>query len=467
MDGKAGRRASRRAVASWLLFDWAAQPWFTLVTTFVFGPYFAARLADDPVSGQALWGYGAAAAGLAIAVLSPVLGAVADVSGARKPWIAVFSAMIVVGGGALWFAAPGADGAVLLALAAFAIGTIGTEFATVFTNAMMPDLVGPERMGRLSGTGWAVGYVGGLLALVLVLGLLVADPVSGRTLLGIAPLFGLDPALHAGDRASGPFTALWYAVFVVPLFLFTPDAPRRLGVRQAVAPGLAAFRATLSGLRGERNLARFLAANMLYIDGINALAVFGAIYATSVFGWSTIEIGLFGILLIVCGIVGSFLGGRLDDRIGPKPVVLGATLALACAAIAILSIDRDSIFFVVPVAAPAEGAGLFASTGERLYLLLGVGIGLTVGPVQSASRSLLTRLAPPGRMTQHFGLLALSGRVTSFAGPLVVGVLTTVSGSQRIGISAITAFFLAGALLLAGVRASRPAELNAGSGASP
>ncbi|MBN9023228.1 MAG: MFS transporter [Rhizobiales bacterium] len=461
-----GRKASRAAIASWLLFDWAAQPWFTLVTTFVFGPYFASQLAVDPVSGQALWGYGAAAAGLVIAVLSPVLGAIADTSGARKPWIAGFSALIVASAAVLWLAAPGVEGAVWIALAAFAIGTIGTEFATVFTNAMMPDLVEPDRMGRLSGTGWATGYVGGLISLVLVLGLLVANPATGRTVLGIIPPFGLDAAHHAGDRAAGPFTALWYAVFVMPLFLLAPDTPRRMGVRAAIRPGLRALRDTIAGLRHDRNLARFLVANMVYMDGINALAVFGAIYATSVFGWSAIEIGLFGVLLIVCGIIGSYLGGRLDDRIGAKRVGLGAILLLGLAAVAILSIDAGHVFFVVPVAPPVDGDGLFASAGERVFLAIGVGIGLTVGPVQSASRSLLTRIAPEGRMTQHFGLLALSGRVTGFMGPLAIGLLTTVSGSQRVGISVIAVLFLAGAALLWGVRPTRSAAVSAGSGAS-
>jgi UMF1 family MFS transporter len=464
-EAVAGRKASRRGVAAWLFFDWAAQPWFTLVTTFVFGPWFVANLAANTVEGQALWGYAAAAAGLAIALFSPVLGAIADASGARKPWIAAFSVLIVASASALWLAVPGAEGAVLIALAAFALGTVGVEFATVFNNAMMPDLVEEGRMGRLSGTGWAVGYCGGLLSLVFVLAFLVADPVSGTTLLGLPPVFGLDPASGAGDRAAGPFTALWYLLFVLPLFLFTPDAPRRRSVRAAIRPGLARLRANIAGLRHDRNLARFLGANMVYIDGMNALAVFGAIYATSVFGWSAVELGLFGILLIVCGIFGSLAGGRLDDRFGPKPVVIGAVLLLAAATIAILSVDASRILFFIPVAPPVPGDGLFSSADERAYLVLGVVIGLTVGPAQAASRSLLTRIAPRGEITQYFGLLALSGRVTSFVGPLAVGILTTVSGSQRVGISVIVVFFLGGAALLAGVRPSR-GGVSGGSAAS-
>ena len=447
------------------MFDWATQPWFTLVTTFVFGPYFAARLAADPVHGQALWGYAAAAAGLVIAACSPILGAIADTSGARKPWIAGFSVMIVLGSVGLWFAAPGAGWAIVIAIVAFAVGTIGTEFATVFTNAMMPDLVEEHRLGRLSGTGWAVGYVGGLVSLVLMIGFMVGDPATGKTLLGVAPAFGLAPERYEGDRASGLLTAVWYLVFVIPLFLFTPDVPRRMGVAAALRPGLRELAATLRGLRHDTNAARYLIANMIYTDGMVALTVFGAIYAASVYGWTSIELGLFGIVIIFAGIFGSFIGGRLDDRIGPKPVVIGSLVILALATAAILSIDATRIFFVIPATPPSVGDGLFASTGERVYLMLGVVIGFTVGPMQAASRTLLVRVAPRGKMTEYFGLYALTGKVTSFIGPLAVGALTSISGSQRIGISIVVLFFVVGAVLLAGVRPVRD-EVSAGNAAS-
>ncbi len=173
----------RRAIVGWVLFDWACQPFFTLVTTFVFAPYFAAALAPDPVSGQALWGYATAAAGLTLAVLSPVLGSIADASGPRKPWIALCGAVLVVASASLWFAAPGAPHGIVLALVAFAVATVAVEVAAVFNNAMMVQLVPPERLGRLSGAGWATGYAGGLVSLVVVLGFLAASPETGTTYL--------------------------------------------------------------------------------------------------------------------------------------------------------------------------------------------------------------------------------------------------------------------------------------------
>jgi UMF1 family MFS transporter len=320
---------------------------------------------------------------------------------------------------------------------------------------MMTDLVPEKRLGWLSGTGWATGYVGGLVSLVIALGLLVADPVSGKTFFGLSPLFGLDPARFAGDRASGPFTAIWYLVFVTPLFLFTPDAPKRLALGAAVRHGLAELGRTLRSLRHHANVFRFLLANMIYADGLVALFAFGGIYAAGTFGWTSIELGLFGILLTITGTVGALIGGRLDDRLGPKPVIAGSLTVLVVAILGILSIDADHIAFVIPVAGPSPGDGLFAAPGEKAYLVLGALIGAVAGPMQAASRSLMARLAPRGATAQFFGLFALSGKVTSFFGPLAVGVLTAVSGSQRIGISILVLFFLAGGLLLIRVRPAR------------
>src|SRR3954469_3601322 len=280
----------RAAVISWIFFDWAAQPYFTLITTFVFAPYFASFVAPDPAQGQALWGFATAAAGLMIALLSPVLGAIADASGRRKPWIAAFGAMLVIGSSLMWFGKPGDTSVIPPLLLAYAIASVGVEFATVFNNAMMPTLVPPERIGRLSGTGWATGYVGGILSLVLVLGFLAANPESGRTLLGFTPLFGLDAASHQGDRAAGPLTGLWFIIFVTPMFLFTPDYPAKRPVREALHAGLAELKQSIKGLPQQKSLAAFLLANMIYTDGLVSLFAFGGIYAAGTFGWHTIQI---------------------------------------------------------------------------------------------------------------------------------------------------------------------------------
>ena len=149
----------RAAVVGWIFFAWAAEPYFTLITTFVFAPYFATHVASDPASGQSLWGFATAAAGLLIALMSPVLGAIADASGRRKPWIAAFGALLVIGASLMWFGRPGDSSVIPFLLFAYGIATIGVEFAIVFANSMMPTLVPSGQIGRLSGTGWATGYV--------------------------------------------------------------------------------------------------------------------------------------------------------------------------------------------------------------------------------------------------------------------------------------------------------------------
>ena len=283
----------RAAVISWIFFDWAAQPYFTLITTFVFAPYFASFVAPDPAQGQALWGFATAAAGLMIALLSPVLGAIADASGRRKPWIAGFGVLLVIGASLMWFGKPGDPSVIPPLLLAYAIASVGVEFATVFNNAMMPTLVPPDRIGRLSGTGWATGYIGGILSLILVLGFLAANPDTGRTLFGLTPLFGLDPVSHQGDRITGPLTGIWFIIFVLPMFLLTPDYPAKRPMREALREGLSGLKRTLGELPKQKSLATFLLANMIYTDGLVSLFAFGGIYAAGTFGWHTIQIGSF------------------------------------------------------------------------------------------------------------------------------------------------------------------------------
>jgi UMF1 family MFS transporter len=441
----------RAAVISWIFFDWAAQPYFTLITTFVFAPYFTTHVASDPASGQALWGFATAAAGLLIALMSPVLGAIADASGRRKPWIAAFGALLVIGSCLMWFGKPGDPSVIPPLLLAYGIATIGAEFATVFNNAMMPTLVPPDKIGRLSGTGWATGYIGGILSLILVLGFLAANPETGRTLFGFMPLFGLDPATHQGDRISGPLTGIWFIVFVLPMFLLTPDYPAKRPVSEALREGLIELKQTLRELPKRKSMAAFLLANMIYTDGLVSLFAFGGIYAAGTFGWNTIEIGTFGILLAIAGTLGAWLGGKLDDKLGPKRVIAGSMLMLLLSIVAILLVDKDSILFV-KVAAPAPGGALFSGAAERAYLVLGCLIGAAGGPLQAASRTLLIHMAPKDRIAQFFGLFALTGKVTSFVGPLLIGIITAITESQKAGMAVLVVFFVAGLALLGRVR---------------
>ncbi|MGO4706689.1 MFS transporter [Microvirga sp. 2MCAF38] len=446
--------ASRAAIFGWLFFDWACQPFFTLVTTFVFAPYFASALAPDPVIGQSLWGYATALAGLTLAFLSPVLGSIADATGPKKPWIAGCGLVLFLACSVMWFAAPGAAHGIAIALLAFAFGTVAVEVAAVFNNSMIPHLVPPERFGRLSGTGWAIGYMGGLISLVIVLGFLAADQETGRTLLGFKPLFGLDPAAREGDRITGPFSALWFLAFIMPLFVFTPDIARSsLPMREAVRKGISQVRSTIADARRHESVGRFLLANMVYQDALVALFAFGGIYGAGVFGWRATELGVFGILLTITGTIGALIGGRLDDRFGAKPVIMGAIIVLITVCLGVLSLGPGHIFFIVPTA-PSEmgGAGLYPSTPEKVFVALGLIIGAVAGPLQASSRSLLARLVPAHEAGRYFGLLALSGKVTSFLAPLAVAIATSLSGTQAAAPGVLIAFFAVGGWLLGGVK---------------
>jgi MFS transporter, UMF1 family len=453
------RKASRLAILGWALFAWAEQPYFTLILTFIYAPYFASAVVGDATRGQSIWGFATATAGIIIAFTSPVLGAVADATGRRKPWIAAFGALLVIGAAALWMAKPGEPATIMPALIAFVIASIGAEFAHIFYNTMMPTLVAKNKIGSLSGLGWAVGYIGGMVSLIFSLAFLSTNPETGRTLFGFLPAFGLDTAAHEGDRATGPLTAIWFVVFAAPLFLFTPDGKARYRFGPAIKHALQALVDTVRAARRHRDLWFFLIANMIYTDGLIALFAFGGIYGVGQLGWHTIELGLFGILLTITGTIGAYVGGKLDDRLGAKTVILGSLVILAICCCGILSVSRDRILFFLAVEPPMPGGGIFASTAERLYLVLGALIGMVAAPLQAASRTLLVRLAPRDRLAQFFGLFAVSGKLTSFMGPFLVAAVTAATASQKAGISVLVVFFFVGGVLLAS------AKVSGGSGA--
>ena len=449
-------RATRRGVRSWMFFDWAQQPFHTLIVTFVFAPYFASAVASDPARGQELWGYAAGIGGLSIALTSPVLGAIADTTGPRKPWIFGFSVLGVIGCALLWFATPGMESVSLIMLAII-LALVGMEFAAVFNNAMMPNLVPRAELGRLSGSAWALGYVGGLISLVIVLGLLAAQPGTGRTLFGLEPLFGLDAATREGDRASGPLTAVWYVVFVLPMFLWTPDARRKPSVAGAVKRGLSQLGRTLRRLPSERSYFSFLMSSMFYRDALNALYSFGGIYAAGVLGWSIVQIGIFGILANLTGAIGAWLGGRMDQAFGPRRVVGVSILVLTLCCIVVISTTRTDVLFMT-VAGGAEESSL----PDIIFYIAGGFIGAAGGSIQAASRTLLVDQVERDRVTEAFGLYALSGRATSFIGPLAIALATglfaseafglSVQDAQRLGVTPIIALFMIGLVLLPWVR---------------
>ena len=434
-----------------MLFDWAVQPFYTLILTFLFAPYFANVVVGNGPEGQSMWGYGAAVAGIFIALGSPFLGAFADGRGHRKPWIALFSIILAAAMTTLWIATPAAPtSTIFVVLLAFVCATVCAEYTAVFTNAFMPSLAPQSELGRLSGAGWACGYFGGLASLFLVAGLIVPVDGTGKTLLGLSPLLNLDVVTREGDRIVGPLSAVWYLVFMIPFFLFVPDVKQKR--EHDGRHPLAELWDTISHLPNNRDMLLFLVARMIYTDGLTAIFTFGGIYGASVFGWGPLELGLFGIVLTLVGAFGALLGGVIDDRVSAKFVIVSALIILVVGALGILSVDQNHVFFVVDVDPKAAGSSPFSSVGERVFLAFAVVVGIVSAPVQSSSRSLLARLAPPDRITQYFGLFAFSGKVTAFMAPLLVALVTTVTQSQRLGMSAILLFLIIGIGLMMQVR---------------
>lgn len=443
----------RKRIWGWMMFDWASQPYNTLLLTFIFGPFFAEividRLMADGLDqgaaraqAQAWWGYGLTTAGILIALMAPVLGAVADSSGRRMPWIKVFSVLYVVGAGGLWFAAPG-DFSVMWVLVCFGIGLIGMEFATIFTNAMLPSLGKHEDLGAIGGSGWAWGYVGGVVSLILML-FLFAENDQGVTFIGIEPLLGLDPAEREGTRFVGPFTAIWFAVSMIPFFLWVRE-PKAEAVRGLpIMQGLAGLGRTLRELPQHVSMASYLGSSMLYRDALNGMYTFGGIYALGVLGWTVVDIGIFGIMAAITGALAAWLGGKADRRFGPKPVIVTGIAVLIAVGVVIVSITPTSLLGVTL----AEGS----TAPDIAFYVCGGFIGAAGGALQSASRTMMVRQANEERMTEAFGLYALAGKATTFIAPAAIAIVTDLTGSQRLGITPLIGLFTLGLILLLWVK---------------
>ena len=388
-----------RGLVSWALYDWANSPFATLIVTFVFSVYFSLGIVGDEIRATQLWGNAVSISALIIAVMAPILGAIADAGGPRKPWLLGFTALCVVGSAMLWGAGP-EERFIAWALIWFVIANVGFEFGVVFNNAMLPDLVSRSRLGRWSGWAWGLGYIGGLAAIIVAL---VAFVQAEQ------PLFGLDKEAQEHVRVVGPLAAAWLAVFAIPLFLWTPDRSRTgAALGQQISVGLRSLANTLSHLRAEANTVRFLIARMVYTDGLITIFAMGGLFAAGTFGMSIEQVLIFGIVLNVTAGIGSAGFGWMDDRIGARRTLLISVTALFVTA-----------------------AGAVLAPSATWFWVWGSALGIFVGPAQAASRSMMARLSPPARRTEFFGIYALTGKATAFLGPALVASITAATESQR------------------------------------
>jgi len=447
--------SAKQRIWGWYFFDWASQPYNTLVLTFIFGPYFAEvargyylgqglEVEAAKAAAQSYWGYSLTIASLIIAVFAPVLGAIADTTGRRLVWVWVFAVFYIVGAYGLWYVAPGGEAAMLFwAVCFFGLGFVGMEFATIFTNALMPSLSSHDDLGAISGRGFAFGYLGGLVALVLMLLFFAESATTGKTLLGLDPLFGLDAEAREGTRAVGPLTAIWFAVFMVPFFLWVRE-PRMPRQPLHIGAAMGSLLDLLRSLRFRASLSAYLGSSLVYRDALNALYAFGGVYALNVLGWETLQIGVFGIIGAITAMIAAWIGGNLDKKFGPKPVIASTIVVLIVVCLVIVGLTRESVWGI-----PLDAA---SGTPDILFFICGALIGAAGGPLQAASRSMMLRHTTPERAAESFGLFALSGKMASFISPFLIAVTTDLTGSARLGISPVIGLFAIGLVLLIWVK---------------
>ena len=411
------KQAGSRAIWSWALYDFANSPFTTLVVTFVYATYFTQAIAPDPIAGTVLWSRAVALTAVVVAACSPILGALADRGSFRKLFVMLSTLCCVLATTGLYFVLPGH---VWAALALLVAANVAFEFGTVFYNAFLPNLAPPERIGRISGYGWGLGYLGGLLALGVALVTLIQPDV---------PWFGFSTESGQNIRATNLLVAVWFLVFSLPLFLWVDEPrPRHTDGRRVVAAAFAQLHRTLQEIRKYRQVVRFLVARMIFNDGLVTIFAFGGIYAAGTFGFTLQQVLIFGIVLNLAAGLGALTMGHLDDWIGGKPTLV----------ISLVGLFAGTLLAVV---APSE-----------LWLwVAGIIIGIFIGPNQSASRSMMARFVPLDAQNEFFGFFAFSGKLTAFLGPLLLGVLTQWSGSQRVGVSVVLLLLGLGLVLLATV----------------
>lgn len=412
-------------VFAWCLYDWANSAFSTVIITFVFSVYFARGIIGDETQGAVLWSYTIAASGLAVALLGPVLGAMSDIKGQKKPFLVIFTAISIVSTAFLWFGAPKIEGiAVILILLALFLANTGFEMAQIFYNAMLPDLASQEKRGRVSGLAWGLGYAGGLVALALTLFVLVG---FGE----ISPFLGLPEEESLNIRASVLLTSVWFFLFSLPLFFSFQEAEKgeKSPFFEALRQGVSLLFKTLKKTRQYPDFIRFLIASAIYRDGLVTLFAVGGIYAAGKYGMSFSEILIFALGLNITAGIGAAAFAFVEDRIGSKKVIISGL----CGLILI-------------------GALILISQDKNLFILLGLALGVFVGPVQAASRAYVSELAPQNLFSQSYGLYAFTGKSIAFLGPLLFGLMTSLFQSQDAGMAVIILFWVFGLIILRGIK---------------
>ena len=440
---------------SWTFGQCARDPLYIMVIIYIFFPYFSNVVVGDPVQGQTLIGYLNAAAGLFMAATIPFVGAIADKIGRRKPWIVGSHATMATMAILLWWILP-ADGGfgIDLGFVILLVMLCAFGYAEVFHNAMLPSVTPVEKAGLVSGLAFSLGNLAAIFLMIFVLLAFALPGTQDWSFLPTAPLFGIDQAANEHDRIVGPLGGVWLAVFILPILLFTPDGKRSTRpVVDDIREGLNDVLTTIRQARHYANIGLYLLARMFFNDGMAGVLVFNGVYASGTFGWGTIEMLILGLVTSASAMIGAYLGGMIDDRLGSILTLKIAIAMTTVILVLLVSISSDTILFAVELGEAAVwGSPFFSSGPELIYLAIFQIFALFFVTGLSASRTLMAKLSPPEMATQFFGLYSLSGTVTAFLAPLMVATTTDLFDSQRAGFASLIILMVLGAVMLFWVR---------------
>lgn len=426
----------KRIIFSWSIYDFANQPFTTIILTFVYSAFFADYMViDDSMDGTVLWGRAITICSIIIALISPIMGAIADRAGYRKFFLIFWTWICVIFSFFLYFPLPGQ---VYSALLFFCLANIGFEMGGIYLNAYLPEIAPKEKIGRISGYGWSFGYVGGLIALGLCYILFIApdNPVIWN--------YTLNKETYEHIRFINIFISIWLAVFSIPTFLYLKDKQKYVKINSfLIKESYQNLKKTFIEIKKYKHIVNFLVARLVYNDALITIIAFGGIYATKVFDFDFSEIFLFGIILNIAAGLGSFLFGFLDDIIGGKSTIQITNIGYIFACLIVIIAPEINSFYI-------PGSDILI-TGKNLFWFSGTLIGIFMGPNQSASRSLMGRLIPESKENEFYGFFAFSGKATAFVGPLILSTIVSYTDSLQYGLISVIFLFILGTILLSKV----------------
>jgi len=395
---------NKKEVISWSLYDFANQPFTTIIVTFVYGAFFTSVIASDENTGTLLWTWGIASTAIIVSILSPILGALADKGGFRKFFLILFTWICAIFSILLYFPQ---SGDVFFALSLFVIANISFELGSVFCNSYLQDLSEDSNIGKISGFAWGLGFVGGLLALFISLSLFELNSVGIR---GINILVGV-----------------WFLIFSIPTFIFVKDRKKDKLTKKHFVDSFVSIKTTFKEVVKYKIIMKFLIARLFFNDGLITIFALGGIYAVDTLDFTFDEVMMLGIILNVSASIGSFIFGYLEDKIGVKRVINISLIVLVFSTL---------LAFIAP----------YFTFQKEIFWVAGVLIGLMVGPNQSCSRSLMAKLTPKEKQNEFFGFFALTGKATSFLGPILFGIIT-FNFSQQVALWVVILLFIIGLIL--------------------